>query len=113
MSASVDKKIRFPVLFIGADEIFDKTHVVGLLGLGAQSQADLVGSMLAFFAIARDTGADQIFPGAFSALSARYDMVNRQFAFFAPTILALVIVPLEDIALREHYFTARRPNITP
>ena len=102
LSALVKKKIRFPSLVVSANKIPDKSNIVGLLGFNAQHQPGLVGAVFALFAIARDAGADQVFPGAFAALDTRYDMVDRQLAALASAILALVVVPLEDIALRKH-----------
>ena len=102
LSALVKKKIRFPSLVVGANKIPDKSNIVGLLGFNAQHQPGLVGAVFALFAIARDAGADQVFPGAFAALDTRYDVVDRQLAALASAILALVVVPLEDIALRKH-----------
>lgn len=72
----------------------------GLEGLGSENQSGLLGGFVAFVHVAAIAGGDKVGPDRLASLGLGDDMIYRQMAF-AAAVLALPVVPLEDIGAVE------------
>ena len=78
--------------------------------LANEVHARLVGKAVALARIARDAGADHVFPGRQAALIAREDVIEVELVSLErfPAILAGVRVALEDIVPGKFHFLLRQ-----
>ena len=81
------------------------------LRLMEELHAGLAGRAVALATVAGDAGADDVFPRRFAAAIARDDVVEIEVlaVVLVATILAGVVVALEDVVTRELHFLLRHP----
>jgi len=71
-----------------------------------------VGSLAAFYIIASQAGADQVFPRVLAAAAFRHDVIDRKSNARRAAILAFVPIAAKNIFSRENYFLERHSNVS-
>jgi len=97
------KQIWLPVLIYSADVLAEEDDVVRADGFFLERHSAFVGSLIAFFIIAAQTGSDEILPGVFSAAGFRMNVINGQ-TRARSAVLALMPVAAQNIFARENDF---------
>ena len=82
---------------------------LGTLGFVKQFESSLGRRTVALAAIARHAGADDIFPGSFATTITRDDVIEIEVLAveLVATILAGVVITLEDVVTGKFYFLLR------
>ena len=78
-----------------------------------QGHGSFLGSSVALAHIAPEASRGYILPGVTTSPTSGHYMVDRQLIYITTTVLARVIVPLEDVATSKWQLTKGNPDILP
>jgi len=85
-----------------ANKLLDERYMIWPPGSANQLQTGMLRRLMPLFIIAFQAGANQIFPGIFTAVDFGYDMINRHLRLLLAAILASRAVALDNILAGKH-----------
>ena len=102
---SIHEEIGFPALIRDAYHNSDECHVIRPMWPSDKLHLGLFKGKISFYVVTSCTGTYEIFPGFPSAQCPGHDVVHGHRSVFGTAVLALVPIPLHDVALgKDHLF---------